>query len=376
MGLEVATFVSGLTPTWPTSTDQKVQGDDHIRLLKAVLQATFPNADRAFRFPKALSKTANYTVLSTDDGAIILVDTSAGNVTLTLPTLPATFFNLSVMKITADANTVSVSGTVNGGSLAALTQQWQNIEIFGNGSAYYGLIFTAGEIASNSVALAKLVNAGAQGRIIGRKTSSSGAWEDCTLSEIFNTIASVARGDLWVRGASAWDRLAIGAAYTGPASNGTDLVAAYPRQPLFHLQERQADGQLGTAISSGWQKRPLNTTVTNEIPSASVSSSVISLLAGTYAVEAFLSYRNNQAAGIRAQSRLRNTSDSTTLVLGRSVSIPQESDAEHFLSGRFTLAGTKNIEVQTYQSSSGLTGNFSSAGETEVYADVQIRKLA
>lgn len=43
MGLEVATYISDLNAAYPTSSDPKSQGDDHIRILKSALKATFPN---------------------------------------------------------------------------------------------------------------------------------------------------------------------------------------------------------------------------------------------------------------------------------------------------------------------------------------------
>ena len=43
MALESAGFISALVSTNPTSSDGLSQGDDHIRLLKATLLATFPN---------------------------------------------------------------------------------------------------------------------------------------------------------------------------------------------------------------------------------------------------------------------------------------------------------------------------------------------
>lgn len=42
MSLETATTISGLNASNPTASDPKSQGDDHIRMIKAVLQATFP----------------------------------------------------------------------------------------------------------------------------------------------------------------------------------------------------------------------------------------------------------------------------------------------------------------------------------------------
>ena len=54
MGLESltpTTYIQGLTQSWPTAGEPKSQGDDHIRLLKGVLQNTFPNATKPFQFP-------------------------------------------------------------------------------------------------------------------------------------------------------------------------------------------------------------------------------------------------------------------------------------------------------------------------------------
>ena len=45
MGLETATYISDLDAAWPTGTDQKSTADDHLRLIKSVLQTTFPDAN-------------------------------------------------------------------------------------------------------------------------------------------------------------------------------------------------------------------------------------------------------------------------------------------------------------------------------------------
>lgn len=47
MPLETAGFVNQLDSDNPLPTDLKQQGDDHLRLIKAVLLATFPNMDAA-----------------------------------------------------------------------------------------------------------------------------------------------------------------------------------------------------------------------------------------------------------------------------------------------------------------------------------------
>lgn len=43
MGLETATYISDLDAANPDGADGKSQGDDHLRLIKAVLLASFPN---------------------------------------------------------------------------------------------------------------------------------------------------------------------------------------------------------------------------------------------------------------------------------------------------------------------------------------------
>lgn len=43
MGLEAATYISQLVETNPTGADDKNQGDNHLRMIKAVLKTQFPN---------------------------------------------------------------------------------------------------------------------------------------------------------------------------------------------------------------------------------------------------------------------------------------------------------------------------------------------
>lgn len=47
MALETGTYISDLVSTNPVSGDPKSQGDDHFRLLKSTIKATFPNVDGA-----------------------------------------------------------------------------------------------------------------------------------------------------------------------------------------------------------------------------------------------------------------------------------------------------------------------------------------
>lgn len=70
MGLEIATYVNGLVETNPPNGDPMAQGDDHIRLLKAVLKASFPLVNGALN-ATMVPYTAAGNLVATNVGAAI-----------------------------------------------------------------------------------------------------------------------------------------------------------------------------------------------------------------------------------------------------------------------------------------------------------------
>lgn len=118
MGLETGTYINDLTPSWPLASDQKRQGDDHIRLIKDVLKNTFPNASRAFHFPRVESTSTTIVLDDTDQNNCVQIDTSGGNVQVNLPsTLTAadSGWECEIVKTSADANAVIIfpaAGTI------------------------------------------------------------------------------------------------------------------------------------------------------------------------------------------------------------------------------------------------------------------------
>ena len=60
MALESTTYINGLVATNPAGTDARSQGDDHIRMVKSAVKATFPNITGAV--------TATHTELNKIDG--------------------------------------------------------------------------------------------------------------------------------------------------------------------------------------------------------------------------------------------------------------------------------------------------------------------
>lgn len=85
MSLETAGFIKDLVPTNPEGTDPKSQGDDHLRMIKAVLKAQFPG------FTDGIGITLTETNLNGLGGSGF--DDPAFN--FDLPTWPTRFFGLN-----------------------------------------------------------------------------------------------------------------------------------------------------------------------------------------------------------------------------------------------------------------------------------------
>ena len=149
--------------------------------------------------------------------------------------------------------------------------------------------------------------------------------------------------------------------------------------PFLHVQDQKAttvDG--GGSTGGAYAIRTLNTVVTNTITGASLASNKITLPAGTYDLEAAcIVFGSNSTKAL-----IWNDSDSAFILVGLSQffrSTNDETANAARVSGRFTLAAEKNLELQNYiavsRASDGL-GTATDDGEIEVYADVQIRKVA
>ena len=73
MALETGTYISDLVATNPTSGDLKSSGDDHLRLVKSTVKATFPNISGAV--------TPTHTELNFVDGVTSAIQTQLNTLT-------------------------------------------------------------------------------------------------------------------------------------------------------------------------------------------------------------------------------------------------------------------------------------------------------
>jgi hypothetical protein len=109
MALESATYINGLVETNPTSSDNISDGDNHIRLVKAVVKATFPNVTGAI--------TGTHTQIN--DSVASVVSATNANTASTLVKRDASG-NFSAGTITA-ALTGSVTGSLSGNATSSTT---------------------------------------------------------------------------------------------------------------------------------------------------------------------------------------------------------------------------------------------------------------
>jgi microcystin-dependent protein len=127
MTIEAATYVNDLQPVNPPSTDPVSQGDDHLRLLKQVLQNTFVGASRQWQIPGTAAISATGPITKANGESTVYVSTAGGAVTLTLPTLVAldAGWRVRFVKTSSDVNPIFIappSGTLNSGGVAGLSK--------------------------------------------------------------------------------------------------------------------------------------------------------------------------------------------------------------------------------------------------------------
>ncbi|MBK8123878.1 MAG: hypothetical protein IPK54_10075 [Dokdonella sp.] len=128
MGLEAATYIDDLVSTNPVVGDNVFEGDDHLRLIKATLQATFPSFDRPFYHDTVTTGAADVTLDATDDRSVQDIDASGGVRTITLPTSPSAGYEVTISKSDSSSNAVTVArggtNTINGTTTYSLPRQY------------------------------------------------------------------------------------------------------------------------------------------------------------------------------------------------------------------------------------------------------------
>jgi hypothetical protein len=266
----------------------------------------------------------------------------------------------SVMKTNED---LAVGGVVDVTSNYTVTSADQNRTLF--------IDATSGNI---TISLPSYVDAGEGFEIAFKRVDSSSntiTIDPNSSEEIDGATSKTIDGQYDYLAIKLSDEWGIVGRLSGGAVAGTDF---------FHVQDRKAaetDG--GTSTAGSWQTRVLNSIQTNDI-GATLSSNTITLLAGTYYLEAVSPTVNSR----RARAAFYNVTDSSFQLLGLcALGDAGGDDATNTVSqifGQFTIGATKQFQLQ-YRVESGYADNGLGAacnfsGLEEIYADVRIWKLA
>lgn len=118
MPLETGSFINDLTPTNPPNSDAAGQGDDHLRLIKATVQGTFPNMGAIFGQVRSQDTALSISSIWNTNHFICSASATA-TVVLTLPPAASITTGFYVDITTVGAGTVSLlpsgAASINGG---------------------------------------------------------------------------------------------------------------------------------------------------------------------------------------------------------------------------------------------------------------------
>jgi hypothetical protein len=145
----------------------------------------------------------------------------------------------------------------------------------------------------------------------------------------------------------------------------------------IRLSDTQASGTVGNSYATGaWRTMVVNTEEQDVAGHCALSSNQMTLAAGTYSFRLVVS-RSDVSTDVLAAIRLRNTTDSTTLLKQATfgLSTVYNNAIHHVLEGRFDVAASKALEIQIDPHA---TFNFLARtdGENEIYLIVEFWKLA
>lgn len=169
-------------------------------------------------------------------------------------------------------------------------------------------------------------------------------------------------------------KIVVGAGLLQDNGGGEAQILSSAYILLQDQKTQNTDG--GTFTSGAWQKRDINTEVSDDGGFCSIASSQITLQAGTY------TFRISCPAGavLGHQAKLRNVTDATDVAFGStmySASTVYVTNRSEIL-GRMTIAASKTFEVQHKCAQTKTTNGFGEKANlgTEIYTVAEFWKVA
>lgn len=367
-----------------------------------------------FNVPKrnVVSKTLDYTAQNEDE--VILVDATSGNVTIDLPTSTTTHIRRYFIKKTdSGANTVTIdpdaSETIDGDSTLVLSSENDSVLIQSDGSNYFVMaqkLASSGtsqtitkfnstttiggdvdvalcDSASGDITLTLPAASSATRRIHIRKIDTSGNKVVIDPNGGDNLDGSSSNLELW----GVNEGLIIAA---DTAVNSWHVTAHSFQQVAILRHARTNTTDAGTPTASTYTTQPLNDQVLGTTDGTWITMGTPTVDA-TYLsgnrVDDFTLEKGSYWVTIRqffsradsGRIRLRNTTDSSTPVLGTNTRTRNTDDSSDWSQGTnvFTISAQKTFELQYYLVNAQLNalGQSVNSGDAEVYAEIIIQRV-
>jgi hypothetical protein len=352
-----------------------------------------------------VSKTADYTVLVADDGKLLHCDPTGGEITITLPSAATATdgFEISIRHAgTTTTNVVHIS-TVSSQTIArgattsdavSIKRGGEALRLVSNGANWVAYGDTGPDFVESPIRITDRLTAPPTSPATGARYLINGTPTGTWASYAQHDILEANGNGGWIRyrpyASCGWLAYVIDeniiVQYQGSA--WVDLDVAVPtssalKRALF--TEEQAANTAPTALtSSAWTKSTLNTTVVNTITGATLSSSTITLPAGSYIIMGWRAFyfAGGSSSSASGKVRLRDTTNDVSY-LGAN-QFAQNSTASTVASYYnvpffFTVTPTENTdyELQYFVGSNFAGGvQLNLGSEPEVYCQVEILDLA
>lgn len=282
MGLEAGTYLADLVPANPDGADGKSEGDNHIRLMKLVLQNTFPGM--AGRVWRNQTKSSGYTVVLNDNMTVFNL---TAVLTLSL-TAAATLGDGHLFMLHANGGDVTIdpnaSETINGGTTIVVPDGFCAIVVC-NGTSFKAFIiptvapFTTGDVKLTYKTAADagwvMMNDGTIGNAVSGGTTRANADTVYLFTLLWNNTADAQCAVSGGRGASAAADFAANKTIALPKALGRALASAGAGAGLTSRV---------LALASGTETKTIGTT---NLPASGLSIPGLSIpaLTGTAAAQ-------------------------------------------------------------------------------------------
>lgn len=160
-------------------------------------------------------------------------------------------------------------------------------------------------------------------------------------------------------------------------SDGTNyqLIPYNPGQPMIQVVEQQPvnTGTSNAFTSGSFQSAVLNTKPVDDVGVTLSGNAITNLPAGTYSVFGSVPFADTTAGDCAV--RLRDTTTPATLLNGQMMTSRAANSVACQISGRFTIAAAKNVQMQLFFDAGVFTAASMNDGEVNIYSTLTLLKV-